>query len=218
MMNTFAAARWPALALLCLALSGCLLSRQSTPVTVLAPTVRVEPDPAWPAVDWSLQVYRPRADAMRDSARVLVRPAPSQLQVYKGAAWLASAPDLVQSVLLHAFEDSGRIGAVVPAGAVRGRYALHSELRRFEAVDDGSGRLGVEVELQVKLVLVRNAQVLASASLSQRLEADGKGLPALTRAFEQALTALSVEVIGWTLAQGQAAEVAAAAEAPPSAR
>lgn len=217
-MSISPTARWPALALLCLALSGCLLSRQSTPIAVLAPSVQVAADPAWPAVDWSLQVYRPRADAMRDSARVLVRPAPSQLRVYKGAAWLTSAPDLVQSVLLHAFEDSGRIGAVVPAGAIRSRYALHSELRRFEAVDDGGGRLGVEVDLQVKLVLVRTAQVLASASFGQRVEADGKRLPALTRAFEQALAALSAEVVGWTLAQGQAAEIAAAAEASPASR
>lgn len=205
-MTTFSVVRAAVAASLCLALAGCMLGRQSSPITVLAPQVAVAASPGWPVVDWSLQIDRPRADAMRDSARVLVRPTPSQLQVYKGAAWHEPAPDMLQSILLQAFEDSGKIAAVSRAGSVRSRYRLHAEIRHFEAVEAGDGALAVQLEIQAKLILSRNANVLSSTTITTRAEsADGR-LPSLTKAFEQALKELAGSVVGWTLEQGELAE------------
>lgn len=192
-----------------LLLTGCMLARQSSPITVLAPQVTVAPLADWPMVEWSLQIDRPLADAMRDSVRVLVQPRPSQLQVYKGAAWHEPVPDLLQSILLTAFEDSGKITAVSGAGSVRTFFRLHTEIRHFEAIDAGDGSLSVHLEVRARLILSRDANVLSAANFSARVPSSDGQLPALTRAFEQALEELAAKVLGWTLAQGQRAEAEA---------
>lgn len=191
---------------LLLVLGGCMLARQSSPVTVLVPQVVVLPSPDWPAVDWSLAIDRPRADAMRDSARVLVRPTPSQIQIYKGAAWHEPVPDLLQTILLHAFQDSGRITAVSRAGGVRSRFRLYTEIRHFEALEAGGGSLTAQLEIYAKLILNRDASVLSATIFSARVLSADNQLPALTRAFEKALEELAGSVVGWTLEQGELAE------------
>jgi cholesterol transport system auxiliary component len=184
--------------------SGCMLARQSAPIAILAPQVVIEAEPDWRTVHWSLTIERPRSDALRDSSRVLVRVPPSQLEVFPGAGWLEPAPDLVQSVLLRGFEDSGRIAAVGRDGTLRSRFRLNSELRHFEAVDQ-AGNLSVEVELQVRLILARTGQVLASGNFRHSAPAGGRSLDELTAAFETALEQVAVHVIGWTLQAGEEA-------------
>ncbi len=182
----------------CIALlSGCLLARQSTPLTVLAPEIAVVPAPDWPTVRWSLQIERPRADMMRDSTRLLVRLPASRLEMFPGAAWHEPVPDLIQSALLRAFEDSRRIAAVGRSGEQRGRFRLYSEVRRFEAVE--SAGLTVEIELQARLVLGRDGRVFDSGTFSRRVPASSPDLPALTAAYERALNELLAELVGWTL-------------------
>ena len=205
-MTTLSIIRAALLASLCLVLTGCLLARQSAPTVVLAPEVTVVPAAEWPVVGWSLLVDRPRADAMSDSARVLIRPAPAQLQVYKGAAWLEPVPDLLQSILLRAFEDSGRITAVSRVGNARSRFRLYTEIRRFEAVASDGGRLTVQLEIHAKLILTRDASVLSAVNFNAQARSADNQLPALTRAFEQALQELTNAVVGWTLQQGEQAE------------
>lgn len=183
------------------ALSGCLLAEKTGPVTLLAPEAAVAADPQWPRADWSLQIERPRSDTARDSARLLVRRSASQLQAYPGVAWYQPVPDLVQATLLRAFEDSGHITAVSRSGEQRSRYRLFTEVRRFEAVDEGGGQ-AVEIELHLKLVLSRSGQVLDAVTVQRRLPAS-EALPALTAAFEQALSAVAAEAVGWVLATGE---------------
>lgn len=184
------------------ATSGCMLARQSSPIAILAPQLSVAPAPDWPSVHWSLTIDRPRSDALRDSSRVLVSVPPSQLEVFPGAGWLEPAPDLVQSILLRGFEDSGQIKAVGRDGTQRSRFRLNSELRRFEAVDR-TGNFTVDVELQVRLILARTGQVLDSANFRHATPAEGRSIDGLTAAFESALEQVTVKVIGWTLQAGE---------------
>lgn len=194
--------RTGAMALVTLAVTGCMLARQSTPVTILAPQVQVSPAADWPTVQWSLSIERPRSDALRDSTRVLVHVPPSEMRVYPRVSWLEPVPDLLQSVLLQAFEDSGRITAVGRAGTQRSRYRLHLELRRFEAVEQATG-LEADVEVHAKLILNRNGQIVAAARF-RRTAAAGDQAPDLVNAFQATLAGLAREVVGWTLATGEA--------------
>ena len=94
-----------------------------------------------PQVAWSLLVAKPIASQMLDSERISVRPGPGNVQVYKGASWSDPLPELVQSSLLHAFEDSHKILTVGrPGGGVRGRFQLITELRSFESDYVSAGR------------------------------------------------------------------------------
>ncbi len=195
-----------ALFLLLPLLGGCMLGRSSAPLSILAPELHTEARPANQRVPWSLQVQRPVTDAMRDSDRVLVRLSQSRLQTYAGAAWLDSAPEMLQALMIRSFSDAGTFDGVSRAGGMRTRYSLASELRHFEAVDDGSGTLTVEITLQANLIHQRSARAVASRSFVQRQRIEGSGLDNLVAGFEKSLHGLMTELTDWVLTESASAE------------
>jgi len=195
--------------MLLLALTGCSLLPEKTPLALYAPTAKVAPDSAWPSVSWQLQVPRPLASELVDSPRIVVRPAPGELQVYKGAVWAEPAPDLVQDALVHAFEDSGRIGGVARRGSgVAGDYELLLDLRRFESDYAGGATPRAEVEITAKLIANRSNTVVASRTFHRSAPAGGTAVGAVSQAFDTALAAVLGEIVGWTLTEGQRSEAA----------
>ncbi len=214
-MKTFPAARLgialPALMLL----AGCAIlgSEQRDPVTIYAPQVDIVPEPSWPEVTWQLAVVKPTATRMVDSPRIAVRPEPGELQVYRGVSWSQPATDLVETIILRALEDSGRIPSVARSGTgIRADYRLLMDLRRFEADYAGATVPAATIELNVKLLHATDQRVVASRTFIQASPATGTEVLEVTRAFNQALEAVATQVVGWTLASGQAD--AAAAEQP----
>ena len=189
---------------LLLALAACSLLPEKMPLSLYAPAPTVAPQAGWPSVSWQLQVPRPLASELVDSPRIVVRPAPGELQVYKGAVWAEPAPDLVQDALVHAFEDSGRIGGVARRGSgIAGDYELLLDLRRFESDYAGGAMPRAEVEITAKLIANRSNTVVASRTFHQSASAGGTTVGAVAQAFETALGATLGEIVGWTLAEGQ---------------
>jgi cholesterol transport system auxiliary component len=187
-------------------LSSCMLTRQPAPISIVAPDVRVQPDQDWPSADWSIQVQRPVADQMRASDRILVRRTPSRLQVYPGAAWLDNVPEMLQAMMIQALSDSERFTGVGRAGGMRTRYSLTTEVRHFEAIDDGGANLEVELVIQADLIHQRSSRVVATQTFRQQQSATGKDLDPMVTAFEQALSGLMTELVGWTLDEGLKAQ------------
>jgi cholesterol transport system auxiliary component len=190
-----------------LAACGLVPARQA--LRLYTPDTRISPDPAWPTVTWQLLVARPHADALLDSPRIVVRPQPGELQVYKDARWAQSAPDLLQDALLHGFEDSGRIpGVARHGGGLTGDYALLLDLRRFEADYAGAGVPNAEVEVSAKLVSARDRVVIASRRFHASTAASDASVASVTRAFDTSLGQVTGEIVGWTLGEGQRAAAA----------
>ncbi len=185
------------------ALASCGILPEKESIALYAPEARIQAHPAWPTVAWQLQVPRPHAAELLDSPRIVVRPVPGELQVYKGAVWTQPAPDLLQDTLLRAFEDSGRIPGVARRGSgITGDYELLLDLRRFDS-DYAPGSPAAVVEVGAKLVSARSNQVVASRAFRATAPASATGVGAVSRAFEQALGTLAAEVVGWTLVEGQ---------------
>ena len=193
------------IALSCLLLNACALLGKGEPIQVLDPIAKVSPSMDWPQARWSLLVLRPIASQSLDTERIVVRPAPGAMQVYKGAAWSDTAPDLVQTSLLRAFEDSGRILSVArPGGAVRGEFQLATELRAFESVYSGASPDAV-VELHARLVRVTDGKAIAAKTFRTSEAAAGTDVGAVSEAFSRALMKLDGDVVAWTLAEGNRA-------------
>ncbi|MDR1076605.1 MAG: ABC-type transport auxiliary lipoprotein family protein [Xanthomonadaceae bacterium] len=196
------------LAALALAVSGCALlggGGGAKPFTIYSPDVRVQSDPGWPQVHWQLGLAKPTAARMVDSARILVRPQPEELQIYKGASWAQPATDLVESVVLRAFEDSGRIDAVGRMNSgLRADYKLVMELRRFESDYAGQATPTVVVEVNAKLMDNLNQRVVASRTFLNRQPTGNADIGPVVDAFQQALHAMARDIVGWTLSAGQA--------------
>lgn len=203
--------RIAALAVATAALAGCgILPKQET-LALYDPTpqrsaTQDTANAATPQADWQLQIARPYADTMHDSARILVRPEPGELQVYKGAAWVQPAPDIVQDTLLRAFADSGRLAGVARRGdGVSARYQLLLDLRRFES-DYGNGNGGgapsVRIELGARLVHNADNRVVASRVFDIATPADGTDVVQINRAFQRGLGEATTRLMDWTLAEG----------------
>ncbi len=189
-------------------LSGCSILPKQQSITLYAPQPKIEADAAWPSVDWQLQIPRPYADATLDSERILVRPQPGELQVYKGAAWTQSAPDMVHDVLLRAFADSGRLRGVARRGeGVNAKYELLIDLRRFESDYSGGATPTVRVELGARLVHNADNRIVASRTIRIDTPADGADVATISRVFERGLGEAASEIVAWTLREGQRASV-----------
>ena len=209
MMNLFPARTLPvlriaALALAAIALAGCgILPKQET-LALYRPEPAIAADSAWPQANWQLQIARPYADDMHDSARILVRPRSGELQVYKGAAWTQPAPDMVLDTLLRAFADSGRLAGVARRGeGVNAQYELLLDLRRFESDYNDGATPSARIELGARLVHNADNRVVASRVFDVDAAADGTDVAQVNRAFADALGEIGAQVIGWSLTEGQ---------------
>jgi cholesterol transport system auxiliary component len=186
-------------------LPACSLLGKAEPIQIVDPTPTPIADASLPHATWSLVILRPDAGQTLDTERIVVRPAPGALQVYKGAAWPDTAPDLLQAALLRAFEDSGTILSVArPGGAVRGDIQLASELRAFESVYEGASPQAV-VELHARLIRVSDGLAVAAKTFRVAEPAQGTAGPAIGEAFARALAKLDHDTVAWTLAEGNRA-------------
>ena len=185
-------------ALLMLAGCGSLLGPSGPPLQLyrLRPAF---PAAGGPSVSWQLAVARPSAPQSLDTERIaLMRGA--MMDYYADAQWNDSAPRLVQSLLVEAFEKSGRILAVAgESGAVHADYTLECEIRDFDAQyasDNGAPMIVVEIEARL---LGPHGTVVASLDAKQTAPASANSVPSVVAAFDQAVSATLAQIVTWTL-------------------
>ena len=188
---------------LALLLAGCgSIGGPKTEVKVFSPATQVTVDPSWPQANWSLSVGVSAGNAMLDSPRIVVRPSANVVQTYKGARWADNAPDLLQTALVEAFEDSGRIGSVMRfgGGSTRGDYGLWVEVRQFESVyADGSPQAVIEV--QARLMKLRGGDLVATKRFRHAVPSTSPAVEDIVTAFGQSMSALSTDLVTWTLTE-----------------
>ena len=193
-----------------LPLTGCsVVGGSKEPPTVFAPEAKAEADPAWPVVGWQLGTSRPSAARVLDSSRIAVSPVPGQLQVYKGAAWARTPPEMLEDGVLRTLEDSGKIPAVARTGSgIAAEYRLVMDIRHFEAEYAGAAAPAAVIEVSAKLLHAQDPAVVASRSFRHAKPASGTDIDLVADAFAQALRATSRDIAGWVLTSGQAHETA----------
>lgn len=202
--HPFQSYRWLLILTALALLTACGLNRTMAPFSVIAPEVDLSAMQAQGnPVEWGVAVRRPVADRTRDSERILVRSDDFRLLPYSGAVWLDNAPDLLRASMIEALESLAIFTAVGRTGRGGHFLVLETELRRFEAVDDGTGNLVVELEMRASLINPRGGALLAARSFSGREPASGATLDAVIPAFERVLTRYVAELGEWLTGAGQ---------------
>ncbi|HTQ14533.1 MAG TPA: ABC-type transport auxiliary lipoprotein family protein [Rhizomicrobium sp.] len=203
-----------------LALAGCgsLLSPSNPPnqIYVLDPPFSAIPGPA---VDWALVITQTDVPSVYDTERLALK-RNETMDYYANTQWTDSTPRLLQSLMVEAFEKSGRIqGVARDTGGVHGDFILAPELRHFEALyDQGDGAPRIDVNIVVKLLSLPRREVLATHDAFQRVRAGANSVPAVVQAFNQATGAAIEDIVQWTLGAGTTqapAPDAGPAPAPP---
>lgn len=193
------------LALCVAALSGCgalsALNQASTPLDAYELRVPSDLPQATRMSARSLSVETPASTGTLDTDRILVRPNPVQAQYLPGARWADSAPQMVQTLLVRAFEDTGALSYVGrrPLAGV-GDAALVSEITDFQ-VEVTPDRASAEIRLRLTARMVResDARVLARRSFTATAPAASLDALDLVTAFNAASDILVRDVVIWGL-------------------
>lgn len=181
------------------ALAGCSVLPQREDISIYTAVSRATPDPAWPQARAQLVLARPTTDRMLGDPRIVVRPSPGELQVYHGAIWAESPPEMVQRSLLQLLEDSGRLkGVAMRGGGLSGDYELAMDIRRFDSDYAGGAAPNAVVEIAARLV-ARDGRVVAFRVFRAETPAASTAVPAVAQAFQQALAKDSQDIAGWVL-------------------
>lgn len=181
-------------------LAGCSVLPERSDLRLFDPQPQIVVAADTPQVDWQLAIPRPHADTTVDSARILVRPEPGEVQVYKGAAWTRSTPDLVQDMLLRAFADSGRLPGVSRRGdGVGAEYVLLLDLRTFESDYTATGAPQAKIVIGARLLRARDKRVVATRRFESAVASEATDVASVARAFERSLAAVGGEIVPWVL-------------------
>ncbi len=192
--------------LLCvMALSACsLLSNKNETLTVYAPRLAQTTAADGVELPWQLLVQMPVTIGPLDGARIVVMPQPGVVEFYKGARWRDRAPVMVQELLLQSFQDSKRLlGVGAPASGLRGDYALHMDLRDFQAEYRGAVPV-VVIRLNAQLLDQRSNRVLAARTFNIEQACRNASVNAVAGAFEQGLNTVVLQIVEWSIAGGEA--------------
>jgi cholesterol transport system auxiliary component len=198
--------QWLVISIVGLLLAGCssFLGGSKTPTTIYAPVTHAQAPAEWPTVRWSLALGRSYGGRGADGLRIAVRPTPNELQVYKGAQWSRPPTEMLEEGVLQTLEDSGRIATVARQGSGIGAdYRLLLDVRRFESDYAGNAMPSATIEVTAKLLHVKTQQLAGSRTFLQTQPAASTAVPDVVAAFEQALTATSRDIAGWTLMTGE---------------
>jgi cholesterol transport system auxiliary component len=175
-----------------------------------SPLVQVQPDPAWPAVVWSLATSRSSSMPMLEGPGIVVSPAPGELQVYRAALWARAPGEMVEDGVLRSLEASGKIAAVArQSSGMDADYRLLLEIREFRANDMPGAPPSAHLDINAKLLHVSDQTIVGNRSFQLTQPATATDVASVVAAFGQALNSLNPQIAGWALATGQAHELAA---------
>lgn len=157
-----------------------------------------------PAVKARLAVDVPSAAAGLNTARIAVKPTPTQFEYFARAQWVDVVPVMTQTLLLESFNNSERID-VLGRGAygLRADYGLLVNIREFQAEYSGEGPPAVQVRLQVRLVEMPRRATIASTSVSGLAELKSKKMGDIVIAFDEAFGRATKDLVAWTLRRVQ---------------
>lgn len=198
-----------------LLLTACFpLGTRSNAVALYGVTLR-ERAAAGPPANWQLAVEEPVALDSLAGSRIVLVPDDGAIGAFKDARWTDRAPRLIETLLVRAFEDSGRITGVGSARTgIRPDFSLLSDLRAFQAEYPRDGHGEVAVVLSARVVRYSTNRAVAARVFTARVPIDGRGVAPAVASFERALDGLIPQVVDWTFQVGNAAAVPPGASHP----
>lgn len=182
-----------ALPLTALILSGCGTAAKNDTYDLSASVSGDGPS----AKSRQILVAGPTALKAIDSEQILIRVSPSEIQYLSHAQWGDKLPRMVQSKLVEAFENSGKLGGVgIPGQGLAIDYQVVTDIRSFE-IDAANGNQAV-VEISAKILNDRNGSVRAQKVFRATAPSGGDN-DAFVKGLDRAFSSVAAEIVTWTL-------------------
>jgi len=154
-----------------------------------------------PDVDGRLTIDVPTATAGLNTARVALKPTPTQLEYFAGARWVDVVPVMTQTLLLESFDNSGRID-ILGRGAygLRADYGLLVNIREFQAeYESETSAPDVHIRFQARLVAMPRRNHIASTSVIGLATSESRKLDDIIEAFDLAFGRATKDLVDWAL-------------------
>ncbi|MEW5420853.1 ABC-type transport auxiliary lipoprotein family protein [Amorphus sp. 3PC139-8] len=143
-----------------------------------------------------LLVATPLALDALNTNLIAVRPTPATLSYYPNVQWPDRLPNVFQSVLAAALENSGRVKAVgLPGQSLLINYQIVTEIRAFQAETAGSDR--ALVTISAKILDDRNGRVVASRVFTATQPMRGDTVQAAVDGLDLANQTVVEEMVRW---------------------
>lgn len=154
-----------------------------------------------PEASGRLTIDVPTATAGLNTARIALKPTPTQFEYYAGARWVDVVPVMTQTLLLESFDNSEKID-VLGRGAygLRADFGLLVNVREFQAeysaVDEAPE---VRIRFQARLVAMPRRTHIASTSVVGLASARSRKLSDIVDAFDEAFGSAAKDLVSWTI-------------------
>ena len=148
-----------------------------------------------------LTIDVPTATAGLNTARIALKPTPTQFEYYAGARWVDVVPVMTQTLLLESFDNSEKID-VLGRGAygLRADYGLLVNIREFQAEYPSADEApDVRIRFQVRLVAMPRRTHIASTSVVGLATAESRKLGDIITAFDQAFGRAAKDLVSWAV-------------------
>jgi len=192
-----------------LLLSGCGGLLETTIPAPQTYVLRLPPSASGAAspTSGSVRVQRPEAGPGLDSEHIVLLRSDRRFDFYAASRWAASAPDVMESVLVDQLRGGGMFSAVFDdATPYPPKYNLRCGLSRFESdYTAGSGNPTIHVSLDCTFGRHRDRTLLANFTATGSVVASDDRLGAVVAAFEGA-TAKAIAEVERNLGEALAAE------------
>jgi cholesterol transport system auxiliary component len=159
-----------------------------------------------PPVGWRLSVTRPDAPQNLDTTRISISRTPTTMDYYAGALWGDRLSELVQTLTVQAFENTGRIASVAEDSVgAQHDYILNMDIRNFEArYDTPDGAPVGVVRIHAKLITQLKQVILGNYESAHEVAASANSIDAAVVALDAAFGQVLADIVGWTLRTGPA--------------
>ena len=145
-----------------------------------------------------LVVMEPRALSALNTERVVVREESGQISYFRGVQWSDRLPSLIQSRIVQAFENTGRIRSIGQEGdGLKSDFILVTDIRRFEFFA-GPGFAG-RVTLSVKIVNDRDGWVVAGRVFDAEQPVADNSAQTVVDSLDGAFDTVLQDLVRWTL-------------------
>jgi len=151
----------------------------------------------------SLRLDRPGTSDALGGNRILVLTADNSFAAYPGARWSAPVPSLWRDWLLDAFWRDGSVDQLsAAADGLQAQFELGGMLRSFHT-EYRNGNSQAVIRYDALLIDTRSREIVASQRFEAREPAADNTAESAVAALGVAADRLAVELIDWTLVQGQ---------------
>jgi cholesterol transport system auxiliary component len=144
-------------------------------------------------------IATPAALKALDGQDIVVNTTPDEIEYLKGAQWGDRLPNIVQSRLVQAFDNTGLLGGVGrPGDGLAIDYQVITDIRTF-GVDAFKATPMATVEIGVKVMNDKNGEVRATRVFNASVPVRGTGNAAYVQALNAAFDQVAGQIVSWTL-------------------